>query len=148
MKNSFALLVLLLSACGPDVTAWKGTWVGSGSVNTGRLPIAFTGTLTISDGARFAGVSDAQGSPAISLSCALTAATADGATVTFTGPTSVDVTATPADGCTRLATIDDGTATRTGEALEATVRGKLKTDCSGGSSVAENFLLSLVANRR
>lgn len=147
MRNSFAL-VLVLSACGPDVTAWKGTWVGNGSINTGRQPLAFTGTLTISDGARFVATSDAQGSPAVSLSCALTAATADGTTVTFTGPTAVEVTATPADGCTRQVTLDAATATRTGEALEATANGKLKTDCTGGSSTAESFLLTLAANRR
>ena len=147
MKNSFAL-VLLLSACGPDVTAWKGTWAGSGSINTGRQPIAFTGNLVISDGAHFVATSDAQGTPSISLSCALNAATADGTTVTFTGPQTLQVTATPADGCTRTVTLDAASATRTGEALEATANGKLKTDCTGGSSTAESFLLTLAANRK
>lgn len=140
--------VLFLTACGPDITPWKGTWGGSGSVNTGRQPMPFTGTLTISDGARFVATSDAQGMPAVSFSCALTAATADAATVTFKGPTQVELTATPADGCTRQLTVEDGSATREGEALSATVRGKLKTDCAGGSNTAENFLLDLAATRK
>lgn len=147
MKHLF-FSVLFLTACGPDITPWKGTWGGSGSVNTGRQPMAFTGTLTISDGARFVATSDAQGMPAVSLSCALTAATADATAVTFKGPTQVELTATPADGCTRQLTVDDGSATRDGNALSATVRGKLKTDCTGGSSTAENFLLDLAATRK
>ena len=148
MRPLFFLCVFLLTACGPDLTPWKGTWGGSGSVNTGRQPLAFTGTLTISDGARFVAVSDAQGSPAVSFTATLTAATADAANVTFKGPSTIEFTAAPADGCTRVVTLDDGMATRTGDALQASVRGKVKTDCTGGSSTAENFLLELVATRR
>lgn len=148
MKHALLVALTFFMACGPDITPWKGTWVGSGSVNTGRQPLPFTGTLTISDGARFVATSDAQGSPASSFTAALTAATADEGKVTFTGPTSLELTATPADGCTRQVTVDDGSATRTGDDLEATVRGKVKTECTGGSSVAENFLLTLFANRR
>ncbi|MDP1829165.1 MAG: hypothetical protein Q8L48_38230 [Archangium sp.] len=147
MRHLF-VSVLFLTACGPDVAPWKGTWGGSGSVNTGRLPMPFTGTLTISDGARFAATSDAQGMPAVSFACTLTAATADAAAVTFKGPVTVELIATPADGCTRQVTVDDGSATRDGDALTATVRGKLKTDCTGGSSTAENFLLDLAATRK
>lgn len=139
---------LFFTACGPDVTAWKGSWSGSGDVNTGRQPIPFTGTLTISDGARFEAKSDAQGMPAVSFTITLTAATVDGSTATFTGPTQLQLVATPADGCTRQVTLDDGSATRTGDALVGTARGKVKTDCTGGSSTVENFLLNLSANRR
>lgn len=148
MRHLLLPAVLCSSACGPDVTAWKGTWAGSGDVNTGRQPMAFTGTLVISDGARFAVTSAAQGMPAGSFSCTLTAATVDGTTATFTGPTQLELTATPSDGCTRQVTLDDGSATRTGDALEGTARGKVKTDCTGGSSTVENFLLNLFANRR
>jgi hypothetical protein len=148
MRPLFFLCVFLLCACGPDITPWKGTWAGSGSVNTGRQPLAFTGTLVIADGAQFTGTTDAMGSPAVAFSCTLTAATADAANVTFKGPTTVSLTATPADGCTRQVTVDDGTATRTGDALSGSVRGKVKTDCTGGSSTVENFLLDLAANRR
>lgn len=147
MRHLF-FTVLFLTACGPDLTPWKGTWAGSGSVNTGRQPMPFAGTLTIADGARFVATSDAQGTPAVSFTCTLTAATADAATATFKGPVTVELTATPADGCTRQVTLDDGSATREGDALSATVRGKLKTDCTGGSSTAENFLLDLVATRK
>ena len=140
--------MLLLAACGPDVTAWKGTWAGSGDVNTGRQPLPFTGTITISDGARFAMTSDAQGTPAISFNATLTAATIDGTTASFTGPTQLELTASPADGCTRQVTLDDGSATRTGDALSGTARGKVKTDCTGGSSTVENFLINIAANRR
>ncbi len=147
MRHLF-VVALALSACGPDITPWKGTWSGSGSVNTGRQPLGFTGTLTISDGARFEGKTDAQGMPAVSFSATLTAATADASAVTFTGPTALQLMATPADGCTRQVTLDDGSATRNGEALEATARGKVKTDCTGGGSTVENFLLTLAANRR
>ena len=45
-------------------------------------------------------------------------------------------------------TLDAASATRTGDALEATANGKLKTDCTGGSSTAESFLLTLAANRK
>ena len=151
MKHLLLCSAVLLSACGPDVTPWKGTWTGSGSVNTGRQPQPFTGTLTIADGALFTGTTDAQGSPAVSFTASLTASTADGAAVTFKGPTTVQLTATPSDGCTRTVTIDEGSATRggdIGDSLSATVKGKLKTDCMGGSSTAENFLLDLFANRR
>ena len=148
MRHLLLPAALFFTDCGPDVTAWKGSWAGSGDVNTGRQPMAFTGTLTISDGARFEAKSDAQGMPAVSFSCALTAATVDGTTATFTGPTQLELTATPADGCTRQVTLDDGSATRTGDSLVGTARGKVKTDCTGGSSTVENFLLNLVANRR
>ncbi len=148
MRLFLVFALLLLAACGPDVTAWKGTWSGSGSVNTGRQPLAFTGTLTISDGARFVATTDAQGTPMTAFSCSLTASTVDAAAITFKGPTQFELTAAPADGCTREVTLDDGSATRSGEALEATARGKVKTDCPGGSSTAESFLLTLSANRR
>jgi hypothetical protein len=147
MKHLFALSVILFSACGPDLTPWKGTWSGSGSVNTGRQPMPFTGTLTI-DGAKFTAISEAQGTPAVAFTAVLTADTADGTAVTFKGPTTLQLTAAPTDGCTRNVTLDDGSATRTGEALEATARGKVKTECTGASSTVENFLLTLVANRR
>ena len=146
MKHVILLsLSLVIAACGPDLSPWKGTWSGSGSVNTGRQPSPFTGKLVI--GETFVATSDASGTPAVSFLAALTPATADGANVTFKGPTTFELTATPADGCTRQVTMDDGTATRTGDALEASVRGKVKTACTGGSSTVENFLLSLVANR-
>ena len=148
MRHLVLLAVLSFAACGPDVTAWKGTWAGSGDVNTGRQPLPFTGTLTITDGARFAVTSAAQGTPASSFSCTLIAATVDGTTATFTGPTQLELTASPGDGCTRQVTLDDGSATRTGDALQGTARGKVKTDCAGGSSTVENFLLNLSANRR
>ena len=148
MRLSLSLAVVLLAACGPDLTAWKGTWAGSGSVNTGRQPLPFTGTLLISDGARFVATTDAQGMPMEAFSCSLTASTVDTMAITFKGPTKFSLSAAPADGCTREVTLDDGSATRTGEALEATARGKVKTDCTGGSSTSESFLLTLSANRR
>ena len=148
MKHLLLCSAVLLSACGPDVTPWKGTWTGSGSVNTGRQPQPFTGTLTIADGALFTGTTDAQGTPAVSFSASLVAATADATSVTFKGPTTVQLTATPSDGCTREVTLDEGSATRMDDTISATVKGKLKTDCMGGSSTAENFLLDLFANRR
>ena len=117
-------------------------------MNTGRQPQPFTGTLTIADGALFTGTTDAQGTPAISFSASLTAATADATSVTFKGPTTLQVTATPTDGCTREVTLDDGSATRMDDTISATVKGKVKTVCMGGSSTAENFLLDLFANRR
>lgn len=148
MRLSLFLPVVLLAACGPDVSAWKGTWAGSGSVNTGRQPMAFTGTLIISDTARLVATSDAQGMPAVGFTCSLTPSTEQPSELTFKGPSRFELAAAPADGCTREVTLDDGSATRTGEALEATARGKLKTDCTGGSSIAESFLLTLTANRR
>jgi hypothetical protein len=117
-------------------------------VNTGRQPQAFTGTLTIADGALFTGTTDAQGTPAISFSASLTASTADGNAVTFKGPTKLQVTASPTDGCTREVTLDEGSATRMDDTLSATAKGTVKTVCMGGSSTAENFLLDLFANRR
>lgn len=148
MKHLLLFAVASLSACGPDLTPWQGIWSGSGTVNTGRQPLPFTGTLTIAEGARFVATSDAQGMPAVSFTCTLTASTADAATVTFQGPMMVELKAAPVDGCTRLVTLDDGSATRSGSALEATARGKVKTDCTGGSSTVESFLLTLAANRR
>ena len=148
MRHSLWLAGSLFFSCGPDVSAWKGSWAGSGSVNTGRQPLPFTGTLIISDGARFVATSDAQGMPAVSFTCSLTASTVEASAVAFTGPSRFQLTAAPADGCTREVTLDDGSATRTGDAMEGTARGKVKTDCTGGSSTVENFLLTLTANRR
>lgn len=148
MKHLLLFAVGLLCGCGPDITPWKGTWGGSGDVNTGRQPLGFTGTLTISDGARFVATTAAAGTPAISFTAALTASTADATTITFKGPTTFELTAAPSDGCTRQVTLDDGSATRTGEALEATARGKVKTECTGGGSTVENFLINVFANRR
>lgn len=146
MKHFVLASVVVLSACGPDLSGWKGTWAGSGSVNTGRQPLAFTGTMTI-DGAKFSATSDAQGTPSVAFTAVLTAAMADATTATFTGPSMFQLTAAPTDGCTRNVTLDDGSATRSGDALEATARGKVKTECTGGSSTVENFLLTLTANR-
>ncbi len=148
MKRLLLLTVCSLCACGPDLTGWQGTWLGSGSVNTGRQPLAFTGTLTISEGARFVATTNAQGSPAVAFTATLTAATVDANAVTFKGPTTLELSAAPADGCTRQVTLDDGSATRSGDSLEATARGKVKTECTGGSSTVENFLLTLAATRR
>ena len=139
--------VVLLSACGPDLSPWKGTWSGSGSVNTGRQPLAFTGTLTI-DGAKFSVRSEPQGMPAVAFTAELTATTADATSAPFTGPSTFQLIAAPTDGCTRNVTLDDGSATRNADALEGTARGKVKTECTGGSSTVENFLLTLAANRR
>lgn len=150
MKRSLLSMLFALAAtgCGPDVTAWKGTWGGSCDLNTGRQPMACTGTLVIADGARFTVTSDAQGSPAQAFSASLSAATVDATTATFTGPTTVALTATPAGSCTWQVTLDDGSATRTDDSLTATARGKVKTDCTGGSSTVENFLLNFYATRR
>lgn len=141
-------LAVAVTACGPDVTAWKGTWGGSASINTGRQPLAYTGTLTISDGARFAATSDAQGSPAQSFSCALTAATADGTKVTFATAAGCDLTATPADTCSYKVTFDAAEATRTGDALAATGHGRMTATCTGTSDVVTDFALTLSATRK
>ena len=141
-------LPVMLLGCGPDVTPWKGTWTGTLSLNTGRQPLVGTGTLVVSDGGRFAATSAAVGTPAVVYSAELFATAADAATVTFTGPTPVTLTATPSDGCTRKVTANEGSGARSGDSLTLSVSGRVESTCSGGSSVVENFLLELAATRR
>lgn len=138
------LLLLLLAACGPDVSAWKGTWTGTAVVNTGRQPEPYPGTLTVSDGARFEGVATSGGT---AFSCALTAATADGAKVTFAANSTCALTANPPDGCTRAVTVTQGSATRTDNALEGSLSGRVETTCTGPGSGATDFLLTVSATR-
>ncbi len=138
------LLLLLLAACGPDVTAWKGTWTGTAHVNTGRQPEPYPGTLTISDGARFEGVTTSGGT---TFSCALTAGSGDGAKVTFAGTSTCSLTAAPPDGCTRAVTVTQGSATRTGNALEGSLSGRVETTCTGAGSGATDFALNVSATR-
>ena len=146
--RTLVTLFVALTACGPDVTAWKGTWAGSGTLNTGRQPMPFTGQLTITDGAVFSGTTDPQGSPAQSFAASLTAAMVDGTKATFTGPSSVTLTATPAGDCTWQVTLDAADATRMDQSLDATARGKVTTQCMGGSTTTESYLLSFFGMRR
>lgn len=149
MRLAAALtLAAAVTGCGPDVTAWKGTWSGTASVNTGRQPLIYTGTLTIADGALFTATSDAQGSPAQSFTCALTAASADAGKVSFASATGCTLTATPADSCSYKVTFDAAEATRNGQALEATGHGRMTASCTGASDVVTDFALTLSATRR
>lgn len=145
--RSSLVLALFLSACGPDVGDWKGAWSGAGSLNTGRQPLAVVGTLTVVDGARFLFSGTVQGTSSPTYSAELVATSADGAKVLFQGPLAATLTAAPADGCTRQLTIDEGTLTRAGAGFDGVVRGKAKSDCTGGSSVTETFQLELAGSR-
>ncbi len=136
---------IFLTACGPDVTAWKGTWTGSGTLNTGRLPEPYTGTLTIADGARFELSVPSSGT---TFTCAINAATVDGTTATFTVPASCTMTATPSDGCTYQVTVNAASATRTADTIEGTANGRVNSTCTSSSSKATDFALTLFGTRK
>lgn len=144
MRSSSLVLLLLLAACGPDVTSWKGTWKGSAVVTAGRAPEVYQGTLVVSDGARFEASAV---SGATTFTCALTAATADASTVTFTVPAACDLVATPADGCTRKVTVNAASASQTAQGVEGAANGRLATTCTGASSTAVDFALTFSGAR-
>lgn len=146
MRTALPLLLALASACGPDLTPWKGTWTGSAVVNDGRQPEVWPGRLVIGDDARFVATSDGRGSPARAFSCAVTAVTATATEATFGAPTACDGTATPDDGCTYRLTFSALSATRSDDQLSATGSGRLTATCAAGSS-ATDFGLSLSARR-
>jgi hypothetical protein len=144
MRASLVALVVVVSACGPDVSAWKGTYSGTAVVNDGRQPQAYTGTLLIADGARFEGSAVSGGT---TFSCALNASSADATTAGFTVPTNCDLVASPADGCTYKVTVNTASATRNGNSIEGTVNGRLNKSCTGGSSTATDFSMTIVGMR-
>lgn len=150
MKTPRALvpLVLVLSACGggPDLTPFKGTWTGSGSLNTGRAPLVLSGTMTIPSSGLITAEGKAQGG-STTYSTSFIATDADDKTLLLKGPIAVTLTATPADGCTREVTVDEVTLDRIENSMRAVARGLVKTNCASGSTATENFLLSLDGKR-
>jgi hypothetical protein len=144
MRASLAL-VFVLCACGPDLSAWKGTYAGTAVITAGRQPEAYTGTLVVTDGARFEGSAVSNGT---TFSCALTAATGDATTATFTVPTSCDLLAAPADDCTRKVTVNAASATLNGATLEGNVTGRVAATCTSSSSTATDFAMQISATRR
>jgi hypothetical protein len=147
MRSSLFLFVFFF-ACGPDVSAWKGVWVGSAIVNTGRAPEGYSGTLTIADGAKFQVTSDASGNPKQSFNCAINASAIDSSTATFTGPVDCDLVATPTGACTYKVTVNSGTATRNGNSIEGTINGRLASTCTVGSNKAEDFSLMITGTKK
>jgi hypothetical protein len=103
-----------------------------------------TGTLLIADGARFEGSAVSGGT---TFSCALNASSADATTAGFTVPTNCDLVASPADGCTYKVTVNTASATRNGNSIEGTVNGRLNKSCTGGSSTATDFSMTIVGMR-
>lgn len=144
MRSSSLVLLVVLAGCGPDVTAWKGTWKGSVVVTSGRAPDVYQGTLVVSDGGRFE-VSAVSGGT--SFSCALFATTADATTATFTVPTTCDLVATPADGCTRKVTLKAASATQNAQGVEGAANGRVDTACTGASTTAIDFALTFSGAR-
>jgi hypothetical protein len=143
---SLLLLVTFTSACGPDLSGWKGSWSGSAVINDGRQPEVWPGRLVIGDDARFVATSESRGTPARTFSCAVTAVTATATEATFGAPTACEGSAAPADDCTYRLTFSALTASRTGDELSATGSGRLAMTCPSGSS-ATDFGLSLSARR-
>jgi hypothetical protein len=141
------LVVPFLCSCGRDLTAWKGAWSGSAVINTGRLPMAISGTLNVTEPGRFEVVSAPTGMPAQVFSCALTASKTTDSTVEFTLPATCDLVAVPAGDCTFVATVNSVVATRAGNAVSATVNGNLKSTCTMGSSTATDFSMTLDGKR-
>lgn len=139
--------LLALAGCGPDVSGYTGTWTCSGSLNTGRLPLAVAGTLTVTADGRFAASGKEQGATGSTYTAGLFATTADATVVTFTGPTSETLVSTPADGCTRQLTVTEGTLTRAGQGLSGAVRGTSKSDCNGSTGINESFQLDVACTR-
>ena len=142
------MLIAALSACGPAVGDWKGTWKGNAVINTGRAPIVVPGLLTIADGAQFTVTSDPRGTPAQVYSCALNAMSVEGSSATFQVPTTnCALKATPGDGCTYAVTINTASATRNADMLTGSVSGRLTSTCTSGNSI-EDFGLELTATRQ
>jgi hypothetical protein len=102
----------------------------------------------VSDSAVFTATSDAQGTPAQSWSCALTAASVDSSTATFTTPANCTLTAAPADDCTYQVTFNSITATLSGDSLTAKLSGHLGSTCTSSSNVSEDFSLDTVSVTR
>jgi hypothetical protein len=141
MRRSLALVALVFIGCGPDVTAWKGTYSGSGSLNAGRQPEAVVGTLTITDDARFTLTTTPMGTSNQVWTCALVAQSVDATKARFQVPTTCPLSVTPSDNCTHQVTINAAQVTRTGTAVEGTVSGRINSRCTSGNAI-NDFLLS------
>lgn len=148
MRRAFALLALVFSACGPDVSSWVGTYAGSGSLNAGRAPEAVVGTLTVTADARFTLTSNATGSSNSVFTCSLVASTVDSTKASFTVPTTCELGVSPSDGCSYQLTINAAQVNRADTAVDGTVSGRVNATCSGAGNSVNDFLLSFGGTRR
>lgn len=147
MRLSLVLLAASLSACGPDLSAWKGTWSGNAAVNTGRQPEVVPASFTFAEGATANFGLGPWGSPARTFTCTLVALEADPAKATFTPHAACAVEKSAGDDCAYGLLFNTGSAQRTGESLDAALSGRLTTTCPSGSS-AVDLGVQLTATRK
>ncbi|MFO0594547.1 MAG: hypothetical protein U0228_04565 [Myxococcaceae bacterium] len=145
MSRLMLAALLTLCACGPDVTAWKGSYAVSGSMNDGRQPEPVTGTLTVADGALFTLTSDPKNGNTWTIS--MNASMVDGARAAFTTPSQATLNVSPANGCTYPLTINMAELHLLGGAVDGTISGRANITCSTGTT-ATDFLLSFGGNKK
>lgn len=148
MRFAPVLLALPLAACGPDLSAWEGTWTGNASVNTGRQPEIAAAAFTFAEGRDATFALGAWGSPARSFTCALVASEADAAKANLISQSACAVERGAGDDCTADLSFSVVTLTRTGETLDASLSGRLNSTCPGGSGSVVDVGVRLTATRK
>lgn len=142
-----AVAALCASACGGG--AWTGTWEGSCTVNTGRQPVTYTGSLELSEvGGQVQVRSRAVSGSQTFTGALLTAATTADTRATFGSASSCELTAAPADTCAYVATLNSAELTRTGDSLEGTAQGRMTITCTGPGGSISDFSMTLAAKRK
>jgi len=147
MRRASLLLGLALCACGPDLSAWQGRWIGTAAVNTGRQPELVPGGLVVGDGLGATLTLGPWGTPAATFTCALLASEANGAAATFGAQGACDVAKSAGDACAYELGFTTVTAQREGESLTLDASGRLTTTCPSGGS-ALDLGVQLSASRR
>ena len=142
------LSCFVLSACGPDVAAWVGTYEGSGSINAGRQPEPLVGSLVVTPDARFTLTSTPTGTGNHVFTCALTASGVTATQASFTVPTTCALGVTPSDGCTHAITVNAASVEKTGSDVSGTVSGRVSSTCQGAGSQVSDHLLSFFGQLR
>ena len=142
------VVVVLGSACGAGAGAWVGTWNGTVSVNTGRQPVDYAGSLTISaaGGQATATARGTVGSQTF-VCTGLTSSAADDGKLTLAAPATCDFTVTPADTCTYQAVLNQAELSRAGETLTGSGNGRMTITCTGAGGGITDFSMTLTGTR-
>ncbi|MBE2251787.1 MAG: hypothetical protein IAE78_19785 [Myxococcus sp.] len=154
MRTLFPLMVVSLSSCMSQ--QWPGTYVGTATVNDGRMPTTVSGTLTIAVGSGIpaALVFGFKGAPtgvSKEWSCqagGVSTANNTASTATLATGGTCTLTVTPADGCTYDAVFNSGEFSLAGDALSGTGQGRLTTACAGMGSATSDFGFTVSAKQQ
>lgn len=148
MRCSLFLLALPLAACGPDLSAWAGTWSGNAAVNTGRQPEIAPASFTFAEARDATFTLGPWGAPARTFTCGLVASEADAAKATLVSQSACTVERGAGDDCTAELSFGVVTLTRAGETLDASLSGRLNSTCPGGSGSVVDVGVRLTATRK